>query len=431
MVLLARNLPRQMQISRVRAARLPEFRWSPWWARGLLASLAPMVTAERVARAVELMDHFAHRTGLTSLRPRRRYLWTDAFAVCNFLGLRAATGDERHTQVALRLVDQVHRELGRHRADDPRHGWISGLPDDQGEAHPTRSGLRIGKPRPERGEDEPIDPDLEWDRDGQYFHYLTKWAHALDQVARATGRASFHVWARDLVHTAHRAFTVGPAGAKRMVWKLSIDLSRPLVPSMGQHDPLDGLVTCARLDATAADLQVASEPSLVAARLDFTEMLGRTRLATTDPLGLGGLLSDVCHLAQLDAADRDLIASLLGAAAAGLAAYAAGNEMRAPAEHRLAFRELGLAIGLGGISTLQQAGSLHRLDARVRSGVADIARFAGLGAMIEAFWLSPEHRRSLTWTEHADINDVMLATSLVPEGFLALVSPKSSGPSRI
>jgi hypothetical protein len=26
-------------------------------------------------------------------------------------------------------------------------------------------------------------------------------------------------------------------------WKMSIDLSRALVPSMGQHDPLDGFVT--------------------------------------------------------------------------------------------------------------------------------------------------------------------------------------------
>ena len=39
-----------------------------------------------------------------------------------------------------------------------------------------------------------------------------------------------------------------------MYWKMSIDLSRPLVASMGQHDPLDGFVTCAELDATACAL---------------------------------------------------------------------------------------------------------------------------------------------------------------------------------
>ena len=34
-----------------------------------------------------------------------------------------------------------------------------------------------------------------------------------------------------------------------MYWKMSIDLSRPLVPSMGHHDPLDGLITCHELRA--------------------------------------------------------------------------------------------------------------------------------------------------------------------------------------
>ena len=32
---------------------------------------------------------------------------------------------------------------------------------------------------------------------------------------------------------------------------MSIDLSRPLVPAMGQHDPLDGFVTYSELQATA------------------------------------------------------------------------------------------------------------------------------------------------------------------------------------
>jgi len=34
-----------------------------------------------------------------------------------------------------------------------------------------------------------------------------------------------------------------------MHWKMSIDLSYVLVPSMGQHDPLDGLVTYCELQA--------------------------------------------------------------------------------------------------------------------------------------------------------------------------------------
>ena len=64
--------------------------------------------------ASALMRDIAERTGLSSTRPPRRYLWTDAFAVCNFLGLaRNQGGDD--TRFAVRLVDQVHWVLGRHR----------------------------------------------------------------------------------------------------------------------------------------------------------------------------------------------------------------------------------------------------------------------------------------------------------------------------
>ena len=157
-------------------------------------------SARRRAQAVDVMRAFAERTGLTSTRPPERYLWTDAFAVCNFLVLGEA-------DVALRLVDQVHHTLGQHRADDARRGWISGLDAREGELHPTRGGLRIGKPLPERTADEPCDDRLEWDRDGQYFHYLTRWMHALDQVARETRQPTYRLWARELAETAHRAFT--------------------------------------------------------------------------------------------------------------------------------------------------------------------------------------------------------------------------------
>jgi hypothetical protein len=77
-------------------------------------------------------------------------LWTDAFAVCNFLDLARLTGEGSYADLALRLVDRVHHVLGRHRADDARTGWISGLGEQEGASHPTRGGLRIGKVRPER-----------------------------------------------------------------------------------------------------------------------------------------------------------------------------------------------------------------------------------------------------------------------------------------
>src|SRR5688572_25295292 len=99
----------------------------------------------RTEQAIEIMTQFAERTGVTAERSPERYLWTDAFAVCTFLGLGRATGEDAHTDRALKLVDQVHHTLGRHRPDDARKGWLSGLNEQEGEAHPTLGGLRIGK----------------------------------------------------------------------------------------------------------------------------------------------------------------------------------------------------------------------------------------------------------------------------------------------
>jgi len=165
--------------------------------------------------AAEIMQDFARRTGLDPEAPSpRRYLWTDAFALCNCLGLWEATGDAHWRILALRLVEQVHRVLGRHRPDDARRGWISGLSEDEGARHPTIAGLRIGKPLRERRADEAYDPPAEWERDGQYYHYLTRWMHALHQVWRTTGESRYLLWAVELALGVHPAF-VGRIGSER------------------------------------------------------------------------------------------------------------------------------------------------------------------------------------------------------------------------
>ena len=87
------------------------------------------------------MAEFAKHSGLTQIgREQHRYLWTDAFAVCNFLELYRQSGDYNCKSLALRLVDQVHQTLGRHRPDDSRSGWLSGLDEDQGRLQPTAGG---------------------------------------------------------------------------------------------------------------------------------------------------------------------------------------------------------------------------------------------------------------------------------------------------
>ena len=75
-----------------------------------------------------------------------------------------------------------------------------------GRQHPTKGGLRIGKPLTERQLGEPIDERLEWDRDGQYFHYLTKWMHALCRAAFVTGNSAYIEQALELAEAAFNGF---------------------------------------------------------------------------------------------------------------------------------------------------------------------------------------------------------------------------------
>jgi len=177
-----------------------------------------MIQSDYLSIVQSLMLDFADRTGLTARGiPPRRYLWTDSFAVCNFFELYRQTGDSRFLKLALALIDQVHETLGRHRPDDVRQGWISGLAEKEGREHPTAGGLRIGKALPERRPDEPLDDRLEWDQDGQYFHYLTKWMHALHRASRVTGDANFKRMARELAYAAHARFTYRPPSGGSLV----------------------------------------------------------------------------------------------------------------------------------------------------------------------------------------------------------------------
>lgn len=316
----------------------------------------------RITQAEALMQAFAQRTGLSTSAGPVRYLWTDAFAVGNFLGLARAK-DNEYLELAKRLVDQVHEILGQHREDDSRSGRLRCLHQEADADHPTRCGLRIGKPLPERGADETFNDRLEWKRDGQYFHYLSKWMHALDIMARETAQPEYAIWACDLAESAAEAFVYRYArGRPGMYWKMSIDLSRPLVPTMGQHDPLDGLITTLQVQHTAAGMsRSGTYPDREWERLKektypYSEMLKGLNLTTTDVLGLGGLLMDATRLSQLmlqgASVAENLLFEVLTAAQSGLELWSQHASLGRPAEQRLAFRELGLAIGLQGIQTL-------------------------------------------------------------------------------
>ncbi|HVI24845.1 MAG TPA: hypothetical protein VM576_01425 [Xanthomonadaceae bacterium] len=375
------------------------------------------------AQALALMRAFAQRTGLEGDAPPRRYLWTDAFAVCNFLAL------DEHAAAA-RLVAQVHDVLGAHRPDDPRQGPLSGLVGEAARRHPTQGGLRIGKPLPERAPDAPYEPALEWERDGQYFHYLTRWMHALDQYARHAGAPDANRWARELARTAVRAFvSAGDDGAPRMAWKMGIALDRPLVAGMGQHDPLDGLVTCLQLRAHTPP--ASGGPTLAPELRTLAALLSGTSLRSDDPLAIGGLLADAYRLAQLldeRPGDDALLGLLLAAAAAGLAGWLCDHPLARPPAQRLAFRELGLAIGLLAAARLWRLLEHAPVAAPVRHSLDQVIAQVPLARRISRHWLAVALDPSPEWCAHEDINAVMLATCLVPEGWLDFADGTAAPP---
>jgi len=444
----------------------------------------------RLENAIALMSAFARETGLLDDdTPPRRYLWTDAFAVCNFFELARRTGENRYRKLALKLIGQVHDVLGRFHPDSGKRGWISGLDDEEAARHPTLGGLRIGKKLNERGPDEAYDEALEWDRDGQYFHYLTKWMHALHVAHAQTGNADFHRWAVELARVAVAAFSYRPVSGQppRMFWKMRVDLSAPLVPSMGQHDPLDGLLTCLALEQTTRALaRISHHPSTATAQWhaltgfrsvgvldiesamparssvakathaaplnrlatnrgekcglgvdDLTlkkeitlleEMCEGQQWATADVLGIGGLLTDCWRLAKLQAGGIDSDAlelpALLEDAARSMAALLQQDPFRLPRQYRLAFRELGLAIGLAALPALEKLGAQDASalagDASVETLTQRLRRVEPLAETIVAFWLQPDNRDYPGWRDHLDINRVMLATSLTPDTFLEI-----------
>ena len=237
---------------------------------------------------------FAERTGPGARRGLRTALPLDR----RVRGLQLPRPRAHDRRRALRGARAPARRAGPPRARAaPRRrrrarGWISGLSEAEGEAHPTRGGLRIGKPLPERAAGRAAGRAA---RVGARRAVLPL-PHEVDARARPgdarDGAAALHrLGARARARRAPRLHVrAAPRRSpKRMYWKLSIDLSRPVVASMGQHDPLDGLVTYAQLEATrrGSGARASARRST-----DFAAMIEPEALATADPLGLGGPVDD-------------------------------------------------------------------------------------------------------------------------------------------
>lgn len=358
--------------------------------------------------ARSLMENFARRTGLENDTgtPERRYLWTDAFALMNFTALHKNTEKPLFRDKAEKLIRLVHRTLGRFAENDSRSGWIRGAGEENSKENPTVVGLRIGKKIPERTLNERPDPQWEWERDGQYFHYHTRWINALITAGKHFENERYSQWAADL-SLAGAHFIEETSGKTTIYWKMSVDLSRPLVPTRGAHDPLEGLLSAYQA-RKAANLRLPEFQNYIS---QLQGLCKATDWLTNDPLGLGGLLINVIRAAELkddvDLPDAVRPQTLLTIAERGLSDFMSNfNPERTPA-YRLAFRECGLSLGIRVLDG-------HR-DFLKKKGivVGTNSEIGKLADQIETFWLNTENRRERSFVDHLDINEVSLAASLL------------------
>lgn len=209
---------------------------------------------------------------------RGRYLWTDAFGVIDLLTMHkeynrvggGSVHDDRYLILARRLIETVHDILGRTRDGRSR---LPGATD----LNPLGGGLRIGK-TDERGSD----------GDGQYHHYLTVWMFALNRMAKASGDIAYNRQAVELARAIHPRFFVDRAAPRpRMIWKMAMDLSAPLVASEGNLDPIDGYVVFRLLQAAAVE---AGEGEVLTEEIaDYKRVMDRKgeHFVSSDPLDLG------------------------------------------------------------------------------------------------------------------------------------------------
>lgn len=365
--------------------------------------------SNRLDQARDLMQGFAKRTGLTNDGgdAARRYLWTDAFATLNFLALKRIDNDKAFEARALRTIEEVHCHLGQFAKKDSRDGWISGLEGEKAREHPTVGGLRIGKKLTERQEDERYDHKLEWDRDGQYYHYHTRWINALLTASKHFDNKQLATWAAELSIAGSRFIADKEGGGTKMYWKMSVDLSRPLVPMMGAHDPLEGLLCAMQAYAESGSFKYEFDGYID----KLKALCARSHWATDDALGVGSLLLNVVRAAELQTFMELPPAvkpeRLLRDAEQGLESIYGAFDANESAQYRLAFRECGLSLGLrclkGNLDFLKESAVEPQLDASIWQMADDI----------EEFWLNEQNQQASTFQNHLDINEVSLAASIL------------------
>ncbi len=129
------------------------------------------------------------------------------------------------------------------------------------------------------------------DGDGMYHHYLTLWMFALNRLAIASKEMQWNDLAIELAKAIHPKFLIsGTGGKKRLVWKISTNMERVIVPSEGHLDAATGFVVFRLLQEFAGKEVLGEEIG------EYRELMMRPGKlsASTDMLDLGMALW-VCH----------------------------------------------------------------------------------------------------------------------------------------
>ncbi|KIW98457.1 uncharacterized protein Z519_00118 [Cladophialophora bantiana CBS 173.52] len=323
---------------------------------------------------------------------RGRYLWTDGFAVVNFLTLYQLTNESRYLTFAKNLITTVHNILGYTRNGKSR---LPGATD----SHPLDGGLRIGK-HDESGPD----------GDGQYFHYLTVWMFALNRTSLVSGERWYNDQAISMAKAILPHFMSNMESIRpRMFWKVSMDLSRPLVMSEGNLDPVDGYVTYKLLQSTNAD-----DPEILSEEVSLFKKIVDKKLrdyASTDTLDLGMTL----WTAHWFTPEEEWATHLTCRAIGCVKMLLENDYFDQPSRRRLAFREFGTALGVkAALSSKTDEGGLCREDELVD------AEFRELPDLICRTWEEaglvpvPTKKMQGRMAELMPITAVMYATALIP-----------------
>jgi hypothetical protein len=214
---------------------------------------------------------------------QRRYLWTDAFGVLNFVTMAQRYPESRRAvllDAARQLIDSVHATLGQ-----PRSPTLPMAAQADGTPYGYR-GLRIGKVNARTSSD----AGMEYD--GMYWHYLDKWCFALLRYHQVSGDVGALRQAVHLIKTLHPAFMHKSGAGKPLGlrWKVNTDLTP--IAGLGQAYPNDDalsgylMYTLVRHASVGQDVPSIDQECDELGEVARQYILSGVRLSA-DPLGYG------------------------------------------------------------------------------------------------------------------------------------------------